>query len=85
MLIVGELINGMYKNVREAIKNKDKQTIQDIAKKQVQSGAGILDVNCGPASGNPKEDMQWLIEAIQETQEVPLCLDSTKSDVIEAG
>jgi len=29
--------------------------------------------------------MQWLVEAIQETCSIPLCLDSQKPDVIAAG
>lgn len=79
------MINGMYKNVGNAIKSKDKAAIQDIAKKQVGEGAGMLDVNTGPASADPKNDMKWLVESIQEVVDVPLALDSTKADVIEEG
>ncbi len=85
MLVIGELINGMYQNVGNAIKNKDKAVIQDIAKRQVERGAGMLDVNTGPASSDPKNDIKWLIDAIQEVVDVPLALDSTKADVIEEG
>ncbi|MDB4349351.1 dihydropteroate synthase [Omnitrophica bacterium] len=85
MLVIGELINGMYKNVGNAIKTKDKAVIQDIAKKQVAAGANMLDVNTGPASSDPKNDIKWLIDAIQEAVDVPLALDSTKADVIEEG
>lgn len=85
MFIVGELINGMYKNIREAIKEKDKKIIQQIAIAQTNAGSSALDVNCGPASANPKDTMKWLVESIQEVVDTPLCLDSTKSDVIEAG
>lgn len=85
MLIVGELINGMYKDVRRAISSKDKSIIQKLAKDQVAGGAGMLDINTGPASANPKEDLIWLIEAVQEVVDVGLCLDSTKPDVIEEG
>ncbi|MFH1201386.1 MAG: dihydropteroate synthase [Candidatus Omnitrophota bacterium] len=85
MIIVGELINGMYKEVREALAKKDKKVIQDLAKRQIEAGASILDVNCGPASRDPIADMKWLVETIQETNNVSLSLDSTKPDVIEAG
>lgn len=85
MFIIGELINGMYKNVREAIKNKDKKAIQELAIAQTKAGASALDVNCGPASSCPKDTMKWLIDSIQEAVNTTLCLDSTKSDVIEAG
>ncbi|MDD5450213.1 MAG: dihydropteroate synthase [Candidatus Omnitrophica bacterium] len=85
MLIIGELINGMYKQVAAAIAGKDKKAIQGLARQQAENGANMLDVNVGPSSGNPQEAMKWLVETIQEAVEAPLCLDSTKPAVIEAG
>ena len=85
MLVIGELINGMYKAVGKAITNRDKGAIQKIAEDQVEAGAGMLDVNTGPYAKNPKDAMKWLVETIQEVCEVPLALDSTKADVIEEG
>ena len=85
MLVIGELINGMYLQVGKAIKSKDKSVIQKLAKDQLASGANMLDVNTGPASSNPKDDMKWLVETIQEVVDAPLALDSTKPDVIEEG
>lgn len=85
MLIIGELINGMYKNVREAIKNKDKAAICKLAMDQITQGSDALDVNTGPASATPVEAMQWLISSIREVTNTPLCIDSTKPDVVEAA
>ena len=50
MLIIGELINGMYKDIGKAIKEKNKDIIKKCALAQVNGGADALDVNCGPAS-----------------------------------
>ncbi len=85
MIVIGELINGMYKDVGKAIVNKEKDVIEHLAQDQVKSGAGVLDVNIGPYSKNPKDDMKWLIESIEKVTDVPLALDSTKADVIEEG
>jgi len=85
MIVIGELINGMYKDVGKAIANKESDVIQHLAEDQVRAGATVLDVNTGPYSKNPKDDMKWLIETIQHAVEVPLALDSTKADVIEEG
>ena len=85
MLVIGELINGMFKAVGKAVEEKDKTTIQRLAKDQVNAGAGMLDVNTGPYAKDPLDAMKWLVETIQEVVDVPLALDSTKSDVIEAG
>ena len=85
MLVIGELINGMYKAIGKAIKDRDKSVIQKCAKDQVAQGAGMLDVNTGPYEKNPKDAMKWLVQVIQESTDTPLCLDSTKPDVIEEG
>lgn len=85
MIVIGELINGMYKDVGKAIANRETDVIQHLAEEQVRAGAGVLDVSVGPYSKNPVEDMKWLVEAIQKSVSVSLSLDSTKTDVIEAG
>ena len=85
MILIGERINGMFKDVKQAIADKDKQIIQELAKKQTEAGATYLDVNVGTAAADQQGTMQWLVEAIQESCTTPLCLDSQKPDVIEAG
>ncbi|MBN2097410.1 MAG: dihydropteroate synthase [Candidatus Omnitrophica bacterium] len=85
MLVIGERINGMFKDVGKAIVDQDKQVIQDLAKKQLVAGADVLDVNVGPAAADAVGAMQWLVETIQEAVDLPLALDSTKFEVIEAG
>ena len=85
MIVIGELINGMYKDVGKAIANKEVDVVQHLATDQVRAGASVLDVNTGPYSKNPKDDMKWLVETIQGVVQVPLALDSTKADVIEEG
>ena len=85
MFVIGERINGMFKNVAEAIKKKDKAVIQDLAKKQIAAGANALDVNVGPSSDNPKETMEWLVRSISEVTDITLAIDTTKQDVMEAG
>ena len=85
MFIIGELINGMYKNIGDAIKAKDKAVIQKCALEQLEAGASALDINCGPASRKPVEDIQWLVEIVQEVTDKPLALDSSKPQVIESG
>ena len=85
MLIIGERINGMFKDVGEAINKKDTILIQDLVKKQISSGAKALDVNVGPSSDRPKEAMEWLVKTITEATDITLAIDTTKIDVMEAG
>jgi 5-methyltetrahydrofolate corrinoid/iron sulfur protein methyltransferase len=83
MLIIGELLNGMYKNVGKAIVEKDKGAIQRIARAQIEAGADALDLNCGPVSKDQAADLKWLIQAVQEVTDRIICIDSSKPKVIE--
>lgn len=85
MLIIGELINGMYRQIGKAIIEKDKKTIQKAALDQVNHGANVLDVNIGPTAKDPVDAMKWLTDTIQEVTDIRLCFDSTKAEVIKAG
>ncbi len=85
MIIIGERINGMFKDIAKAIKDQDPAPVQEWARRQEQNGAHYLDINVGPSSPNPVEAMKWLVEVAQEASDLPLCLDSTKYDAIEAG
>ncbi len=85
MILIGERINGMFKDVGQAIADKNKQIVQDLARRQVEAGANYLDVNVGTAAADQEAAMQWLVETIQETCSASLSLDSQKPNVIAAG
>lgn len=85
MILIGERINGMFTNVKEAIANKDEKVIQELATKQTEAGAAYLDVNVGTAAADQEGAMQWLVETIQKVCATPLSLDSQKPAVIAAG
>ncbi len=85
MILIGERINGMFTDVKQAIAEKNKKVIQDLAKRQTEAGAAYLDVNVGTAAADQEGTMQWLVETIQQTCSTPLSLDSQKPAVIAAG
>jgi len=84
MILIGERINGMFANVRGAIRNRDARAIYHWAERQTEASAHYLDVNTGPVP-DPAEAMGWLVSRVQEVSPLPLCLDSTSLDTIEAG
>jgi 5-methyltetrahydrofolate--homocysteine methyltransferase len=81
MLIIGEKLNSTIPEVQEAIRVKDKKYIQDLARKQVEAGAEMLDVNTAMVE-NEVDNMEWLVLTIQDVVNVPLCIDSTNPDAI---
>ena len=85
MITIAERINGMFLDVKKAIKERDPSVIHELAKKQTDAGATYLDINVGTAAADQEDAMKWLVEATQEAVKTPLALDSQKLDVIKAG
>lgn len=81
MIFIGERINTGFKEVKQAVLDKDPKPIQRWAKKQTDAGATYLDVNLGAVSAKP-EDMCWMIEVVQETVETPICIDTNKPKIL---
>ena len=82
---IGERINGMFKDIRIAIKEKNAAVIQDYARRQTEAGAKFLDINVGTAAEDQCAVMKWLVEATQDAVKTALCIDSQKLDVVKAG
>jgi 5-methyltetrahydrofolate corrinoid/iron sulfur protein methyltransferase len=85
LVIVGKLINTSRKDIEVIIDERDKDSIQRIAKAQVEAGADYLDVNCGTRAYDERETMEWLVNAVQEAVQVPLCIDSANIEAVEVG
>ncbi len=85
--IIGERINGLFKDIREAIAARDPKPIQDWAIKQRDKGAAWLDVNTGPIASKEEqaEVMEWMVKTIQEVVDLPCCIDTTNPLAMEAG
>jgi len=67
------------------VESKNKEFIQELARKQVEGGAQMLDLNTGTIRRDEPENMQWLVRTVQEAVDVPLCIDSPNHKAIEAG
>ena len=85
MIIIGECIHVIATSIRKAIEGRDKGFIQELAKRQVDKGANIIDLNIGPQKKAGAEVMPWMVETIQEVTDLPLTLDTTNAVAIEAG
>jgi len=81
MLIIGERINSTRKRIREAVLAADADLIRAEARKQLQAGAHMLDVNGGVA-GQEAEALKWLVQIVQEVTDVPICLDSADPEAL---
>ena len=82
---IAESINIMSKTIGPAMKEKNAKPIQDMAIAEAQAGATFLDVNIGPARKGGAEMMEWLVTSIHEVVDLPLSLDTTNLEAMEAG
>ncbi|MFH1266556.1 MAG: dihydropteroate synthase [Planctomycetota bacterium] len=82
MIIFSERINGMYRDVRKAINEKEKTVVQELVKEQVAGGADIMDINLGPTKGDPVENFVWLAQTVHEVTNLPISLDSAKPGLL---
>lgn len=85
MFVIGERINGMFNDIKEAIQNKDKGPVQDQALKQVKAGASALDINVGPATTDKVGAMVWLVETVREATDITISVDTAKYEAMKAG
>jgi 5-methyltetrahydrofolate corrinoid/iron sulfur protein methyltransferase len=85
MYIIGENIHIISPRVKEAFAQQDLRFFQDLAVKQVEAGADMLDLNIGPQKKAGHEILPWLVKGVQEVVDVPLSLDTTNLAAIEEG
>lgn len=84
--IIGERINPTgKKRFKEALVNNDIDYVLGQAIEQINAGADILDVNVGLPSIDEKKMMITAVKAIQSVADVPLQIDSTIPEVLEAA
>ena len=84
--IVGERINPTgKKRLQQALRENDLDYIVDMAIRQQEAGADILDINVGLPGIDEKEMMVRVIQAVQGAVDLPLQIDSSDPETIEAG
>ena len=88
MLVIGENINASNRSVAEAIANRDREFVENLARAQAAAGVDFIDVNAGTGRHcQPGETgaMEWLVEVVQAVTDKPLAIDSDAPAFIEAA
>ncbi len=86
LAFIGERINPTArKKLAQDIKDGKMHMVVEEARQQVESGAPILDVNMGVPGIDEAQAMQKAIQEIQSAVDVPVSIDSTNAQAIEAG
>lgn len=84
--IIGERINPTGKKaLQEELRAGSMELVLRFAKEQEEAGAYLLDVNAGMPGINEKETMLQMIRELTQVSSLPLCMDSSHVEVIEAA
>ena len=84
--VIGERINPTgRKLLAEEMKNGDFSRVEADAIAQVAAGATILDINAGIPLADEPAILAKTIQLVQALVDVPLCIDSSIIDALEAG
>lgn len=84
--IIGERINPTGRaRLTEELKVMDMTTVQRDALAQVQAGAAVLDLNAGIPGFDEPAMLSAVVQAVHEVVEVPLCIDSSTPEALEAA
>ncbi|XLQ11112.1 MAG: methionine synthase [cyanobacterium endosymbiont of Epithemia adnata isolate EadnSB Bon19] len=85
-LIIGEKLNASgSKKCRTLLNKEDWDSLISLAKSQVKEGSHILDVNVDYVGRDGVQDMRTLVSSLIKNITLPLMLDSTEWQKMEAG
>jgi len=84
--VIGERINPTgRKKFAEELKNGDLSTVIVDLENQLAAGANMVDVNAGIPLVDEPELLASVLTLIQEQSDVPICIDSSVIEALEAG
>ena len=84
MIVIGEKINPTgRKKLAAALQEGNFEYVKELAQKQIDAGADILDINVGVPELDQKLLMKKSILTLTTISDLPLCIDSDDPEVIE--
>ena len=85
-VMIGEKINPTgRKKLAEALQQRNFDYVRDLALKQVEFGADVLDINVGVPGLDEVSAVVEVIKVVTDATKVPLCIDSPNPKVLNAA
>jgi len=85
MLLIGENLNVMSKKLSDAFLAREPDPVRKMVEAEIGAGMDMIDVNIGPARKAGPEFMEWIVRTVREVSDIPLSLDTTNIEAMEAG
>ena len=84
--VIGEKINPTgRKKLAAALQEGNFDYVRDLARKQIEAGADILDVNVGMAGTDDEVFLPQIVRILVEEFDIPLCLDTPNPKALAAA
>jgi 5-methyltetrahydrofolate--homocysteine methyltransferase len=84
--VIGERINPTGRSIfQEQLRAGDLSRIEIDVAQQLEGGAMVLDVNMGVPLADEAELLERAVKLIQNVTDLPLCIDSSVVEALEAG
>ncbi len=85
-IVIGERINPTgKKKLQEQLREGNLEMVLEFAQQQEECGASLLDINVGMSGIDEKDMMLKVLDEVTLTTSLPLSLDSSHIDVLEAA
>jgi len=85
MFVIADNLQITRQRVEQAVRERNPDPIRELARQCKECGAQAIDVNAGPLSRQGEEIMRFLVDAVQDACDLPVCLDTVNPRAMEAG
>lgn len=83
MIVIAENLNVRNKQYMEALRNKDRAAIADLARALKEAGADIINVQCSSDGSGDEENLPFVTGVVTESSGLKVCLDSRNVGAIK--
>jgi len=85
MIVIAERINATRRRIARALDERDADRIAREARIQTEAGADFIDVNAASNPAQETENLLWAVEVVQDSTDLPLCLDSASPGALRTA
>ncbi len=85
MYILAENIHIISPNVKKAIRDRDAAYFRNTIAKLAEAGSDAIELNIGPSRKYGHEILPWLVAEAEKVTDLPLSLDTSNVNAIEAA
>ena len=85
LLIAADNFQILNRSIERAVSDLEPEAVHKMINRCIRSGADAVDINVGPMSRDSARKMTFLMDAIQETTDLPILLDTSNPSAMKAG